>query len=178
MGIDPSESMIKRAAEHSSIDYLCGNEYKLSEIDSQSVDVTTFAGSIFYAKNDDLYKQLLRVLKQEGLLLIYDFEVNLDEPLHQLELARESIPSDYQFIVDLSDWDQFKGAAMHTEQIELAVSPEELSHLLLADSLIYGLIAKKLNKEQPFDQLVEFYQQRADKHHLKTDLYYARLIRQ
>jgi len=173
-GLDPSESMIEQAIDHPKVDYLCGSEDRLSELEPDSIDIVTFAGSIFYAKNEALYQQLLSVLRKEGLLLIYDFEVLLDEPLQQLGLTRESNPSDYQFMVDLSDWDRFKGESTQTEQVELSLFSEELSHLLLADSLIYELISDKWACDPLYPQLVAHFEGLAHVHSLKAKLYYAR----
>jgi SAM-dependent methyltransferase len=177
VGLDPSKSMIDRAEEHPSITYVHGNEVKLKDFDSNSFDVVTFAGSLYYAKNQLLYQELLRTLTPNSAIFVYDFEVLLHEPLAQLELKQASVESDYQFIVDLSDWPQFATEAAHAETIELPLSSEDLSHVLLADSNLYTLIADKLGHEQLHEKLVEHFESEARTHSLRATLYYSRLIK-
>lgn len=146
--LDPSKSMIEQAEEQPSITYVHGNEAKLKDFDSNSFDVVTFAGSRYYAKNQLLFQELLRTLTPNSAIFVYDFEALLHEPLAQLGLKQASVESGYQFIVDLSDWPQFTAETAQTETIELPLISEELSHVLLADSNLYTLIADKLGHEQ------------------------------
>ena len=176
-GLDPSESMIQQAVEHPSITYLHGNEDRLSDLASESIDIITFAGSLFYAKSVKLYQALLRILQPKGAILVYDFEILLDKALEQLDLQATSIESDYQFVVDLSDWNQLKPEVSKTEQIELTFSPEELSHLLLADSNIYKRIANHLNQTEPYAHLAEHFQRLSGQHTLNAKLYYSKYVR-
>ena len=176
-GIDPSSSMIDQAIQHPSISYLQGDENRLTELRPESIDVVTFAGSLYYAKNDKLYHELQRLLRPRGQLLIYDFQVILDTALQQLDPAPTSVESDYQYIVDLTDWKQFKSEVSQTEQISLPLSPEQLSHILLADSNIYSLIAGKLGYEGLYPKVVSHFNDLAKEHPLIVTLYYSRVLK-
>ncbi len=144
---------------------------------SESIDIATFAGSLFYAKNLKLYRELLRILKPNGAILVYDFEILLDNALQQLDLQPTSVESDYQFVVDLSDWDQLIPELSKIEHIELTFSPEELSHLLLADSNIYTLLATHLNQSEPYPHLVAHFHRLSEQHTLTAKLYYSKYNR-
>ncbi len=170
IGLDPSKSMIDQSIPAPSITFILGNETKLSEFDSESFDVVTFAGSLYYAKNLLLYQQLLRTLMSKGVILVYDFEVLLNEPFAQLELKQTAAESGYH-------WPRFRTETSHMEAIELSLSSEELSHVLLADSNLYTLIVDKLRSDQPYTPLVDHFQSISKIHTVKANLYYSRLSR-
>lgn len=173
--LDPSESMIEQATPHPKVKYIHGNEDKLSDLASQSIDVVTFAGSLFYAKSPKLYQQLVRLLKPTGILLVYDFQVLLEEPLKELGLRNRKVESDYQYVVDLTDWPRFRLVTSNTEKVEIELPAEKLAHVLLADSFIYNQISDHLNATHPFQPLVSELKKAEAQKLLAANLYYTQL---
>lgn len=177
VGLEPSKAMIAQAIEHPSVKYVQGTADALKDLEPDSFDIVTFAGSIFYAKSRLLYDELLRTVKKDGLLLVYDFEVLLDEPLERLGLSQRKQQSDYQFTVDLSEWTLFREEIAQVEEITISLSSTELSHLILADSLFYAAVADQLQTNYPFEPLVDQFQQRGTEHQVSARLYYSRFRR-
>jgi len=94
-GIDPSQSMLDEAMPHAKITYLKGaGEYL--PLRDRSLDVVTFAGSLFYTKSDTLMRELKRVCRLKALAISYDFEILLDDALRQYGISSQVPETDYE----------------------------------------------------------------------------------
>src|SRR5512135_2775248 len=72
-GIDPSASMLARATADQKVAYLRATADRIP-LRNASIDIITFAGSLFYADADATRAEIRRV-SPSGIVIAYDFEV-------------------------------------------------------------------------------------------------------
>lgn len=156
IAIDPSESMLQHAMPHDQIDYQYCNGQDL-EFDTNTFDIITFAGSLYYAKTQHLLREILKVTKPTGQIIIYDFEVLLDDTLRQLGVTPPSkLALDYDYQTDFSGLDTTK---LHLqkkikEKIDFEISTTNLGHLLLGDSDYYEILMGKFGESKLYTKLL------------------------
>ena len=135
-GIEPSLAMRQKALPHPNVVYQDYTNGRLDFIDDM-FDIITLAGSLYYAKSQGLLYELVRVGQNKATILVYDFEILLDEVLAKVKIK---IPQDlYNHHEDFSglvnhglvEFD----AGTHTMEVHLGVS--DLAHLLLSVKSIY-----------------------------------------
>lgn len=156
IAIDPSESMLQHAMPHDQIEYQHCNGQDL-EFDTNTFDIITFAGSLYYAKTQHLLTEVLKVTKPTGQIIIYDFEILLNNTLRQLGVTPPTKQElDYDYETDFSGLDTSK---LHLqkkvkEKIDFEISTTNLGHLLLGDSDHYALLASKFGKTNLYTKLL------------------------
>ncbi len=172
-GIEPSDSMLKEAILDEKITYLIGSGDSLP-ISNKSINIVTFAGSLFYAKSTELIKELHRVCLDKSAIIIYDFVVLLDDILNHFNIARNRPMSNYDSEVNLNDNIDFTKIIVHNEQINITIVAENLAHILLGDSNIYNAFVKKFNVTDPFPMLVKECKTISQKWTLKVNIYFSK----
>ena len=153
-GVEPSDAMRGSAIAHSSIRYLSGSGEDIPLEDS-TVDIVTFAGALFYIDTSSLVPELNRVCRGECYLIVYDFKVLLEPVLAALEVTVVRPSDEYNYSANLSGIDGFNEIAVCRNQIQLSLSPIELSHVLLSSPEQYSALATKLEQVEPFDRLAQ-----------------------
>jgi SAM-dependent methyltransferase len=172
-GVDSSQAMLKEARPHQKITYQQGTGEDLP-LPDKSVDVVTFAGSLFYAKSGSLIKELKRVCRKSTIVIAYDFEVLLNNALLQFGINPEKAQSNYDHEINFSDSVDFMEIITGQEQITFEVTSEELAHLLLSSSLHYKAFAEKYALADPFPTLVQDLEKTKEPHYLKTNIYFSK----
>jgi SAM-dependent methyltransferase len=172
-GIDPSQSMLEKARPHEKITYQQGTGEDLP-LPDKSVDVVTFAGSLFYTKSEQLIKELKRVCRNRALVIPYDFEVLLDDVLLQCGINLEEAGSDYEYEVNFSDSADFIEIVIGNEQIDLEVTAVELAHILLSSSQHYEAFVEKYDISDPFLVLVTELERAKEQQCLKVNIYFSK----
>lgn len=172
-GIDPSQSMLQEARPHPKITYQQGTGEDLP-LPDKSVDVVTFAGSLFYAKSQLLIKELKRVCRNNALIIPYDFEVLLADTLIQCGLKLEKRGSDYDHEINFSGHADFIELMRGKEQINLEVRAIELAHILLASADSYGAFVEKYDSREPFPILVSELERTKEPYNLKVNIYFSK----
>ncbi|MEE3715622.1 class I SAM-dependent methyltransferase [Tumidithrix elongata RA019] len=170
--IDPSQSMLDRATKHEKVIYLKGAGDSIPLLDS-SIDIVTFAGSLFYAKTEATVKELKRVCRSEAIIIPYDFEILLEESLQQWGIDAQKTQSAYDHRINFSDISSFTELMVESERVNLKVAAFEFAHILLSSLQRYRAFADKYCVLDPFPLLVS---------ELKTDaqfllganIYYAK----
>jgi len=172
-GVEPGQSMLEEAKPYKNITYQQGTGEKLPLTD-KSVDVVTFAGSLYYTKSDLLIKELKRVCRKPALVIPYDFKVLLDDVLLQCGINLEKTESDYDHEVNFSDSADFIEIITGNEQINLEVTATELAHILLSSSHCYEAFVEKYNVADPFPVLVKELERIKEQHYLKANIYFSK----
>ena len=172
-GIDPSESMLKQAPRHEKITYVKGKG-DLLFLQNNTIDIVTFAGSLFYAKSLFLTQELRRVRKDKCLIIPYDFEILFYDILDTCALIIEKTKSNYNHKINFSEEKEFNEIIVGNKQIEIETTSINLAHLLLSNSNIYTAFVEKYKKNEPFPYLVENLETIGNKHKLKVDIYYSK----
>jgi SAM-dependent methyltransferase len=174
MGLDSSPSMLAVARRHHKVTYLHGSADALGQLPFETVDVVTFAGSLFYIKTDKLRKELLTVCPPGGVILVYDFEVLLDEVLAELRVDCTAVVSDYDHRANLSDWPEFAVECSGTERLRLKIAQDEMAHLLLADSNRYDAFLDRFPNADPFESLVSYLGKSPENIQLQANIFFSR----
>ena len=172
-GIEPSQSMLDHATPHINITYLAGNGERIPIVD-HSIDIVTFAGSLFYTKTHALVTELKRVCQSEALIIPYDFDVLLDDVLRSFGMTSRKNTSDYDPTVNFSDNADFVEVTVDTQQLNLEVSALQLTHLLLSNKHRYEAFANKYTIANPFPAVVDELEQSQAPLSLKTNIFFSK----
>ena len=174
-GIDPSEEMLKQAAPHQKIIYAHGFGDSLP-IPDDSINIVTFAGSLFYAKSQELVQELQRVCKKQAVIVPYDFEILLDDILQKCGIYLKKTISEYDHKVNFTGNPNFSEILAGNEQISLDVTATELAHVILADSNYFKVVSEKYNVSDPFSDLVRELEILNTHHCLSANIYFSKYI--
>jgi SAM-dependent methyltransferase len=174
LGLDPSPAMLAAAQRHPGITYLHGSGDALGRLPVPAVDAVTFAGSLFYAKTGGLRKELGRVCAPGATILVYDFEVFLGEAMAEAGVDDPAPTADYDHQANLSGWAEFALEGSGAERVQLAVSGNEMAHLLLADSNRYDAFLKRFPSRDPFELLAGSLSDRGGEIPLQAGFYFTR----
>jgi SAM-dependent methyltransferase len=178
IGIDPSKNMLQKAMPHAKVTYVHGNGADLHFPDD-CFDVITFAGSLYYAKSQELLNETLRVCNSEARIVIYDFEILLDETLIKLGVIPPSAEAiNYNHAVNFSGLNESHITLRKngTEKKTMEINTENLAHLLLSDNDHYTLLNHKFGETDLFSKLVTQLNQLVPKdttHQVHTHLYFS-----
>ncbi|MEL6848766.1 MAG: class I SAM-dependent methyltransferase [Bacteroidota bacterium] len=134
VGMEISEAMYARRLLHPQVSYDRIRDAQIP-LPDQSVDLATFAGSLYYARSQALLDEVQRVCKKGGLILAYDFELVLDTLLQKL-LPAGALPGsngyDHQANFSGLDLGPLQFLDEGSEQTTLSISSSNLAHILLS----------------------------------------------
>jgi ubiquinone/menaquinone biosynthesis C-methylase UbiE len=174
VALDPSQAMLDTAQSHAKVTYISRSGDELSQLPRQAFDVASFAGSLFYTKTNRLRRGLVHACKPGATVLVYDFEVHLDDLLAETGAKCPPFASDYNHAVNLSDWPEFLADMCDSERLQLNASEKQIAHLLLADSKRYDALIERFPEGDLFGSLVGSLTQRSKKVLVHADIYFAR----
>jgi SAM-dependent methyltransferase len=172
-GIDPSLAMLREAPPREKVVYLGGAAERIP-LPDRSVEIATFAGSLFYADVDAAGAEMRRVGGDGALVVAYDFEILLDGVLRRCGVDPEAVESDYDHRANFSGVAGFVELEVGSERVGLRVSPSELAHLLLSDSHRYDQLAKRYGAPDPFPALAAEIRSMGDPARIEADIYYSK----
>ena len=173
-GIEPSESMRKEAIRHKKVFYLEGSGEALP-LPAGSIDIATFAGSLFYTRSLALVDELKRVCRDRSPVIVYDFEILVGTVLSQLGINVRDDEPGYDHGLNLSGYDSFTEQTTAKAQIDLYLNSVELAHVLLSSGGRYDALSKQFNIVDPFDVLTQALAAiQDDRYLLKVDIYYSK----
>ena len=173
-GLDPNQPMLDKAAAHPKISYVNGCGDDMSDFGLDQFDVVSFAGSLSYTKTSKMKSELLKTLATGGVVLVYDFQVLIDELIASLGVFCRSAASAYNHAENLFDWPEFTSEIVGTDRVLLQLSAQEAAHILLASSDRYRLFQELFPNTDPFCGLFDYMQQQGGEQQLNADIYFAR----
>jgi ubiquinone/menaquinone biosynthesis C-methylase UbiE len=172
-GVEPSQSMLDRAMPHPKITYLKGTGGNIP-LPDHSVDVVTFAGSLFYAKSGALIEEMKRVCRNRALVIPYDFEILLSEVLQQCGIGVTETDLHYDYTIDFSESAGFREIVAGRGQVSLEVTAAELAHITLSDSHYHRAFVEKYGVSDPFAALTSELEAIRKKHVLEANIYFSK----
>lgn len=173
LAIDPSQSMLDQAVAHPGITYRAGKLSTLS-LSQATVDITTFAGSLYYAHSPALITSLKSVCQKEALIIVYDFRILLADTLQELGITANQIASKYDYTINFSGQTGFDEIVADIETIELAVDAVSFAHILLAEGHLYPAFQDKYATRDPFPNVTAELKSLRQDHFLKARIYFAK----
>ena len=174
VGLDPNQPMLNKATAHPKISYVNGFGNEMSVLGQDRFNVVSFAGSLSYTKTNKMKSELLRTLASDGVVLVYDFQVLIDDLTASLGIFCGSAALDYNFAENLCDWPEFTSEVVSTDRVLLQLSAEEAAHILLANSDRYRLFQERFPDTDPLCGLIDYIRRQGDEPQLNTDIYFAR----
>ena len=153
LGIDSSQHMLDLARSHPKISYRQGTIESLINSNTRAYDIVTLAGSLFYMKTETLRNALQTVCAPGGTIIVYDFNVAIDQLANLAELSNPSLDSNYDHDAGLSNWEEFETTTDGFDRISFPASPEETAHLILSDSFLYDAAQHQFNCQDPFEKI-------------------------
>ncbi|PKF50476.1 class I SAM-dependent methyltransferase [Enterovibrio nigricans] len=174
IGIEPSDAMLTLAIEQKPTDirYIKGTGDAIP-IESDTIDIVTFAGSLFYAKSDKLTHELKRVCRPNAIVVAYDFEVILEQTLLMLGVVLERPVCDYNHTINFSGCSGFSEIAVVAKEIKLHVTAEELAHILLSSTRRYGVLTGRFGENRLHEKLANKIKQESSSPHILVNTYYS-----
>lgn len=155
-GIEPSRDMLKKAIPNKDVEYL---HYIGSDLafENDDFDIITFAGSLYYAKSQELLTEIIRVSRPSAIIVVYDFEVLVKSILEKfdLEFKRKSAIT-YNHQEDFSGL-EYKGLEFIKKQQEatsILINPNQLAHLLLSAKDQYESLKDVLGPTNLYEKTV------------------------
>ena len=176
IGLDPSYAMLKFSLSNPKVTYLHFDGIHLPFPDD-TFEITTFAGSLFYAKSQLLLNEVIRVSRRLSTMLIYDFEVMLNPwfALFNIPISESKIPYDHQIDFSGLNLSHLERKEKTNSTFSFSVKPEELAHLLLSTKSSYASCQRKYQTEDPYPSLLNQLLSTSDqKIELKADLYFTK----
>ena len=155
VGLEPSREMLYQSIAHPKIEYTYYNR-QCFQFPDDHFDVITFAGSLYYAKSQNLLDEIIRVAKNGAKVIVYDFDILLKSTLMDLGFKEESSEiSKYNHQVDFSDLknDHLRLEGKFDLELSCATTLPNLAHLLLASRGNYKQICKSFGSENVFEAL-------------------------
>lgn len=170
--IDPSQSMLDAAASHDAIGYLQGSGESMP-LPDHSIDIVTFAGSLFYTDAAATVREINRVCRPKALIVLYDFEVLIDDILERFGLPASVLESTYNHRANLSAFSDFTEILVECDRVELDVLATNLTHVLMADAARHEALTSRYNTSDPYDRLAADLGSTKDSVAVRADIFYS-----
>ncbi len=157
VGIEPSQEMLSKALIHPKVTYRSYDKHTIASEDN-IFNIVTLAGSLWYAKSQQLLDEICRVGKNKGLVIPYDFDMLLTDILTLLGYkANDNNSSAYNHQENFSglNTNQIEWIEAINEQIEFNISIQNLGHLILSEKENYLFFAENYGKEDLFSKVVK-----------------------
>jgi SAM-dependent methyltransferase len=172
-GVDPSQSMLDRAINHPKITYLKGTGGNIP-LPDHSVDVVTFAGSLFYAKSDALTEEMMRVCRSRALAIPYDFKLLLHDVVRQCGIDAKEAEGLYDHATNFSGIAFFREITVGRELVSLELTAAELAHAILAEAHYHRAFVEKYGVSDPSAALTSELEAIRKKHLLEANIYFSK----
>ncbi len=147
---DRSHSMLARAVRDHGVTYFGAAAERLP-IEKNSVDIVTLAGSLFYLDHDATCEEIRTVCRRNAEVIVYDFELQLDEILERYGIHAQALVSEYNHQVNFSGAPGFTEVLAMNERVRVEMSASELTHVLLSDSNRLDQSVRNYGTADPFD---------------------------
>ncbi len=175
LGLEPNNSMLKGLQISNKIIYINGFANRLP-IKDESINIITFAGSLYYAKSKELILELERISSKGTIILVYDFYIMLDSYLKSLNMPEEKSLLNYDHKINLSNDSSRRllELEVQSEIVILKMSSDELAHIILSNQHLYPSIEKRYGYSNHFSLLAKDLSKLNKTHSVKSMVYYSK----
>ena len=173
VGVDYSQHMLDRARKTPKVNYLHGSGENLP-IPDASIDLVTFAGVLSYLNKEAVVKELMRVCRNNALILSYDFKILIGDLAKVFSLAETNVDHAYDHASNLSGHVGISTLKRESRFIELSITEKQAAHILLSHKVHYEHLAELFGSGDPFDQIVSKLKQVGFRGLFKVKIYYTR----
>lgn len=156
VGIDSSSDMLSKGKRHAKISYSFIDKTQINFKDA-SFNIITLAGSLWYAKSQQLLDEIVRVSDTHSKILIYDFQVFLEDVLGRLGFEKQESVGDYNHQENF--FGLYTGAIKKLneghERVQIEMTAKELAHLILSVKEQYLFFEELYGSGELFTIVVE-----------------------
>jgi len=170
---DRSPLMLARTAKCDRVAYFAACVEQLP-IRNNTVDLVTFAGSLFYADRNAAGVEIRRVCSRNAEVIVYDFEFLLDDILRRCGVDPQAAGSKYDHRVNFSGDPGFDEVTVNNEQLSVEMSALELTHILLSDSNRLDQFVNRYGTTDPSGSLERDLRTATDRLSVDADIYYSK----
>ena len=175
-GIEPSASMLSKAIPHPKVSYsLFENQH--IDFNGGTFEIITMAGSLWYAKSQQLLDEIIRVGQKKASIAIYDFEILLDNKLAQLGYSPNESDNPYNHQEDFTGLNTEHIALIEksSEKVSIKIAVGDLAHLILSVKDWYISLMEMYGQEDLYKSLVEKLSAKtnSDFHDIQADTYFT-----
>ncbi|WP_324027542.1 hypothetical protein QSV08_06210 [Maribacter sp. BPC-D8] len=149
--------MIQNSINHTDISYQLMQKNTL-DFNTDTFDIITFAGSLFYAKYQEILNETIRVSKPNCKIIVYDFEVLMEDVFKALGVCKDSfLASDYNHETNFTGLktDALQLLEQTQKSVEFEISISDLAHLLLSAKNDYSSIAAAYKYSDLYNEVVQ-----------------------
>jgi SAM-dependent methyltransferase len=177
VGIDPNGDMLNKVTPAANIHYE-HFDGRLLNLEPNTFDLITLAGSWWNAKSKTLLNEIHRVSMAGAKIVLYDFEVQFHPIYETLLLTLPSANGDYDHFADFSNFedDGFVLIRKKSEELKLSLTSGELTHLLCSEKKILIQLKEKYGFQNTFQKVKDLLQYRYDTQKIDvfTKTYYTK----
>lgn len=155
VGIDPSIDMISKGINHPNVSYSLFNKKHIN-FEDNTFDIITLAGSLWYAKSQELLNEVIRVGAEKANVIVYDFEVLLEDIRTKIGFDTKADDSSYNHEEDFSGLDN-NGIVIlkkESERVQLQIAINDLAHLILSVKGQYTYLSEIYGRNELYKTIV------------------------
>jgi ubiquinone/menaquinone biosynthesis C-methylase UbiE len=142
IAIEPSEAMVSAARQDPRVTWVRAVAECLPIAD-RSIGLVTFAGSLFYTDRQKVGSEIARICTTGGLVVVYDFEIRLQDVLRRLDYPQQTSGSTYNHALNFAGLSGFDDRRAHKERVTLHLTRDKLMHVVLSDSNVLDWVRSR-----------------------------------
>ena len=115
-------------------------------------EIVTLAGSWYYGQSQYLLDEITRVTRSGGIVLLYDFNIVLNEVLSVLNTPKSESSYNHQINFSKFQSKHLQEVEMKKSSMTFSITSQELAHLILAVKSYYLFLEQKWGKQAVFSK--------------------------
>jgi len=153
VGLDPSPVMLTKTIFDKKVNYLYWDARKIP-FPKFYFEIVTLAGSWYYGQSQYLLDEITRVTRSGGIVLLYDFNIVLNEVLSVLNTPKSESSYNHQINFSKFQSKHLQEVEMKKSSMTFSITSQELAHLILAVKSYYLFLEQKWGKQAVFSKTV------------------------
>ena len=146
VGLEPSSDMLTKTIFDKKVNYLHWEAKKLP-FPNFYFEIVTLAGSWYYGQSQYLLDEITRVTRSGGKVLLYDFNIVLNEVLSVLNIPNTESIYNHQVNFSKFQSNHLQEVEMKKSSMTFSITSQELAHLILSVKPYYLLLEQKWGKQ-------------------------------
>ena len=146
VGLEPSSDMLTKTIFDKKVNYLHWEAKKLP-FPNFYFEIVTLAGSWYYGQSQYLLDEITRVTRSGGKVLLYDFNIVLNEVLSVLNIPNAESIYNHQVNFSKFQSNHLQEVEMKKSSMTFSITSQELAHLILSVKPYYLLLEQKWGKQ-------------------------------
>lgn len=151
VGLEPSSDMLTKTIFDKKVNYLHWDAKKLP-FPNFYFEIVTLAGSWYYGQSQYLLDEITRVTRFGGKVLLYDYNIVLNEVLSVLNIPNAESSYNHQVNFSKFQSNHHQEVAMNKSSMTFSITSQELAHLIFSVKPYYLFLEQKWGKQAVFSK--------------------------